>query len=204
MKRHFLLLTLALCAITSFAKDIKTIIVTTNPQMHCEACENKIKSNMRFEKGIKAIETNISRQEVTLTYDADKTTPEKLMKGFEKIGYTATVKTGWTRSKLAARNSRQVADQNRIAATRHRRAAANNRQTVRRNRTAAKSNRQDVNKTAKIAAKPNAVRRSKTGIDLKTKNTRQGKALPCCNLNFNVTRLTSNNNLPAFYLTCIL
>lgn len=94
MKRHFLLLTLALCAITSFAKDIKTIIVTTNPQMHCEACENKIKSNMRFEKGIKAIETNISRQEVTLTYDADKTTPEKLMKGFEKTGYTATVKTG--------------------------------------------------------------------------------------------------------------
>lgn len=85
---------MALCAITSFAKDIKTIIVTTNPQMHCEACENKIKSNMRFEKGIKAIETNISRQEVTLTYDADKTTPEKLIKGFEKIGYTATVKTG--------------------------------------------------------------------------------------------------------------
>lgn len=85
---------MALCAITSFAKDIKTIIVTTNPQMHCEACKNKIKSNMRFEKGIKAIETNISRQEVTLTYDADKTTPEKLMKGFEKIGYTATVKTG--------------------------------------------------------------------------------------------------------------
>ena len=94
MKRSFLLLTLALCAITSFAKDIKTIVVTTNPQMHCESCENKIKNNMRFEKGIKSIETNISRQEVTLTYDADKTTPEKLMKGFEKFGYTATEKTG--------------------------------------------------------------------------------------------------------------
>lgn len=197
-------MTLALCAITSFAKDIKTIIVTTNPQMHCEACENKIKSNMRFEKGIKAIETNISRQEVTLTYDADKTTPEKLMKGFEKSDTRPPLRPAATRSKLAARNSRQVADKNRIAATSNRRAAANNRQTVRRNRTAAKSNRQDANKTARIAAKPNAVRRSKTGIDLKTKNTRQGKALPCCNLNFNVTRLTSNNNLPAFYLTCIL
>lgn len=93
MKRSFLLLTLALCAITSFAKDIKTIVVTPNPQMHCESCENKIKNNMRFEKGIKGIETNISRQEVTLTYDADKTTPEKLMKGFEKFGYTATLKS---------------------------------------------------------------------------------------------------------------
>lgn len=141
MKRHFLLLTLALCAITSFAKDIKTIIVTTNPQMHCEACENKIKSNMRFEKGIKAIDTNISRQEVTLTYDADKTTPEKLMKGFEKSDTRPPLRPAATRSKLAARSSRQ---------------------TVRRNRTAAKSNRQDANKTARIAAKPNAVRRSKT------------------------------------------
>lgn len=93
MKRSFLLLTLALCTITSFAKDIKTIVVTPNPQMHCESCENKIKNNMRFEKGIKGIETNISRQEVTLTYDADKTTPEKLMKGFEKFGYTATLKS---------------------------------------------------------------------------------------------------------------
>lgn len=162
MKRHFLLLTLALCAITSFAKDIKTIIVTTNPQMHCEACENKIKSNMRFEKGIKAIETNISRQEVTLTYDADKTTPEKLMKGFEKIGYTATVKTGCDKKQTCSEKQQASCGQNRIAATRHRRAAANNRQTVRKNRTAATSNRQDVNKTARIAAKPNAVRRSKT------------------------------------------
>lgn len=93
MKRSFLLLTLALCAITIFAKDIKTIVVTPDPQMHCESCENKIKNNMRFEKGIKGIETNISRQEVTLTYDADKTTPEKLMKGFEKFGYTATLKS---------------------------------------------------------------------------------------------------------------
>lgn len=25
--------------------------------------------------------------------------------------------------------------------------------------------------------------------------------LPCCNLNFSATRLTSNNILPAFYLT---
>lgn len=93
MKRSFLLLTLALCAITSFAKDFKTIVVTPDPQMHCESCENKIKNNMRFEKGIKGIETNISRQEVTLTYDADKTTPEKLMKGFEKFGYTVTLKS---------------------------------------------------------------------------------------------------------------
>uniref|UniRef100_UPI004026F15A hypothetical protein n=1 Tax=Prevotella sp. TaxID=59823 RepID=UPI004026F15A len=35
-----------------FAKDIKTVVFTTTPQMHCAACENKIKSNLRFEKGL--------------------------------------------------------------------------------------------------------------------------------------------------------
>lgn len=91
MKRKTLLLSMLFVAMTNFAKDIKTVIVTTVPQMHCEACENKIKGNMRFEKGIKAIETNVKEQTVKLTYDADKTTVEKLLKGFEKSGYKARV-----------------------------------------------------------------------------------------------------------------
>lgn len=153
---------MALCAITSFAKDIKTIIVTTNPQMHCEACENKIKSNMRFEKGIKAIETNISRQEVTLTYDADKTTPEKLMKGFEKIGYTATVKTGCDKKQTCCEKQQASCGPKQNCCDKAQAGCSKQQATVRRNRTAATSNRQDVNKTARIAAKPNAVRRSKT------------------------------------------
>lgn len=76
------------------AKDVKTLVVTTVPQMHCEGCENKIKGNIRFEKGIKTIETNVEKQTVTITYDADKTTPENIIQGFKKIGYQATeVKT---------------------------------------------------------------------------------------------------------------
>lgn len=46
---------------------------TTSPQMHCENCENKIKGNLRFEKGVKKIVTDIDSQTVTVTYDADKT-----------------------------------------------------------------------------------------------------------------------------------
>lgn len=78
-----------LFAVVTFAKDIKTVVVTTTPQMHCDACENKIKGNLRFEKGVKAIETNIEKQTVTIKYDADKTTVSKLLKGFEKFNYTA-------------------------------------------------------------------------------------------------------------------
>jgi copper chaperone CopZ len=70
-------------------KDIKTVIVTTQPQMHCESCENKIKGNLRFEKGVKTIECNIPAQRVTITYDADKTNSESIIKSFEKFGYKA-------------------------------------------------------------------------------------------------------------------
>lgn len=72
------------------AKDIKTLVVTTTPQMHCDNCEKKIKGNMRFEKGVKKIETSIEKQRVTITYDADKTTPEALKEAFGKFGYKAT------------------------------------------------------------------------------------------------------------------
>lgn len=89
MKRNILLFAMMIFSMTIMAKDIKTVIFTTNPQMHCENCENKIKSNLRFEKGVKAIETNIEKQTVTVKYDADKTTVDKLLKGFTKFGYTA-------------------------------------------------------------------------------------------------------------------
>ena len=92
MKRFFLLFTtMILVTMAAVAKDIKTVVVTTTPQMHCENCENRIKNNLRFEKGVKKIETNVEKQTVTITYDADKTTVENLLKGFEKFNYSARV-----------------------------------------------------------------------------------------------------------------
>lgn len=91
MKKTFLLLLTALFTVSVYAKDIKELIVTTNPPMHCENCEKKIKDNLRFEKGVKKIETNVPDQRVTVTYDADKTNPETIEKGFKKIGYAVKV-----------------------------------------------------------------------------------------------------------------
>lgn len=89
MKKILLMFVMIMVAMVGFAKDIKTVVFTTTPQMHCEACENKIKNNLRFEKGIKSIETSVPNQTVTVKYNADKTTPEKLQKGFDKFGYKA-------------------------------------------------------------------------------------------------------------------
>ena len=71
-------------------KDIKTVVFTTNPEMHCEGCENKIKGNLRFEKGIKSIETNLDTKTITIEYDDDKTNVQKIIEGFKKIKYEAT------------------------------------------------------------------------------------------------------------------
>lgn len=89
MKKKLFLSAMLLAAIAVQAKDIRKVAFTTIPQMHCADCENKIKNNMRFEKGVKMIDTNIEKQTVVIRFDADKTTVEKLIKGFEKIGYKA-------------------------------------------------------------------------------------------------------------------
>ena len=71
-------------------KDIKTVVFTTNPEMHCESCENKIKGNLRFEKGVKNIITDLKAKTITIEYDADKTNVQNLIRGFRKIKYEAT------------------------------------------------------------------------------------------------------------------
>lgn len=89
MKKLFISSALLLMALGVSAKDIKTVVLTTTPQMHCASCENKIKGKMRFEKGIKSIETNIPNQTVTIEYDADKTNVPAIIEGFKKIKYEA-------------------------------------------------------------------------------------------------------------------
>lgn len=83
-------LALALCMATAlWGKNLRTLVVTTVPKMHCASCEKKIKDNIRFEKGVKAIATHIGNQTVTIRYDADKNKAENLVKAFAKFGYKA-------------------------------------------------------------------------------------------------------------------
>lgn len=69
---------------------IDTLVVTTDPQMHCSSCENRIKQNIRFVKGTKHITTNLEDQTVTIVYDSRKSTPQDYTKAFDKIGYAIT------------------------------------------------------------------------------------------------------------------
>lgn len=64
-----------------------TVVVKTSPVMHCANCEKKIKSNIRFVKGVKNIETNRDNQTVTIRSDKKSFNRQALDKAFAKIGF---------------------------------------------------------------------------------------------------------------------
>jgi copper chaperone CopZ len=58
--------------------------------MSCHNCENKIKENIRFVKGVTAVNPSVEQQKVVVKYNSDKTDVTKITAAFKKIGYTAT------------------------------------------------------------------------------------------------------------------
>ena len=79
-----------LSATQVMAKDLRTVIFKVE-QLCCEKCEAKVKKNIPFEKGVKALKCDIPTKTVSVTYDAEKTNIETLQKGFDKFKYTAEV-----------------------------------------------------------------------------------------------------------------
>ena len=90
MKKLGMMMAAMMIAATGFAKDIKTAVFNTAPEMHCNNCENRIKNGLKFEKGVKDIKTDLETKTVTIEYDADKTNVENLVAAFAKIDYKAT------------------------------------------------------------------------------------------------------------------
>ena len=90
-KRWMATCVVALLSVTAvLAKDIRVVVFKVS-QMHCEKCEKKVKDNMRFEKGLKDISTEVKTKMVTITYDAEKTNVKKLQAGFNKISNEAEI-----------------------------------------------------------------------------------------------------------------
>ena len=72
-------------------KNVQTQTFTTD--IVCQSCEKKIMNNVAtLGKGVKDVKVDVASKEVTVTYDASKTSPEKLIKGFSKLNVQAQVK----------------------------------------------------------------------------------------------------------------
>ena len=89
--KQILLIILSAMMLMGTSKDLRVLVMTPTPQMHCENCENKIKKNLRFEKGVVKIETSVKEQTVAVTYDATKTDVKALQAAMKKIGYDTQV-----------------------------------------------------------------------------------------------------------------
>lgn len=89
MKKVIILGVLAMLAAGAYAEN-KTVTFKVNPPLVCSNCENKVKDNIRFEKGVKSVKPSAKKGVVEITYDDSKTNVETLKKGFKKIGYEAT------------------------------------------------------------------------------------------------------------------
>lgn len=88
MKKQLLAAFMLLLAGNTFAQtSTDTLVVTTLPQMHCQNCEKKIKTNIRFVKGTKKIDTSVDDQKVTIVYDCKKANYNDFVDAFKKIGY---------------------------------------------------------------------------------------------------------------------
>ena len=87
MKKSLIAAFMLVIAGKTFAATADTLTVTTQPQMHCANCEKKIKSNIRFVKGTKNIDTSVDEQKVTIVYDSKKADYDDFVAAFRKIGY---------------------------------------------------------------------------------------------------------------------
>ncbi len=55
----------------------------------CGMCEERIETNIAYEKGVKSVELEDSTKIVTIGFDPRKTNPDQLRTAISKIGYDA-------------------------------------------------------------------------------------------------------------------
>ncbi len=95
MKTYIRILFIAFLAImmsshlTAQDPEPKTKKIKIQTSAICGMCEERIESNMAFEKGVTSVELDDKTKIVTITYKTSKTDPKKLREAISKLGYDA-------------------------------------------------------------------------------------------------------------------
>ena len=63
------------------------VVIQTNGT--CQACKDKIEKGLAYEKGVKDVNYELATAKVTISYDAEKTSVQKLKEAIAKLGYKA-------------------------------------------------------------------------------------------------------------------
>ena len=72
------------------AQQDTTIKIKTSGQ--CDKCKARIEEGLSFEKGVKAVNFDVKSQVVTVKYNSQKTSSDKIKTAITKIGYDADEK----------------------------------------------------------------------------------------------------------------
>ena len=68
-------------------KNTEEIKIQTSAQ--CEMCKTRIETAMAYEKGVSKSDLHLEDKVLTVTYKAGKTTPDKIRKAVNSLGYDA-------------------------------------------------------------------------------------------------------------------
>lgn len=90
MRKNILLLIVSALLASSYVqaqKNTEEIKILTSAQ--CEMCKTRIETAMAYEKGVSKSDLNLEDKVLTVTYKAGKTTPDKIRKAINALGYDA-------------------------------------------------------------------------------------------------------------------
>ena len=87
----------ARCSRSSLVNAFSSIrserVVIAVEGMYCDSCAAGIKAMLKRTPGVTSADVSYQKKEAVVEYDAQKTTPEKIIEAINNLGYKATVKT---------------------------------------------------------------------------------------------------------------
>ena len=84
-----ILLLLTVFSFSGKAQDTNTAELKVKTSAVCEMCKTNIERELAFEKGVKKSVLDVPSKIVTVTYNPNKTSPEKIRQAIAKAGYDA-------------------------------------------------------------------------------------------------------------------
>ena len=96
---HVMACAIAIVALTlsaatvSYAIENKRVKIAIEG-MHCTSCAQGIKAMLKRTPGVISAEVSFEQREATVEYDAEHTTPAKIVEAINNLGYKAKMKEG--------------------------------------------------------------------------------------------------------------
>lgn len=85
----FMVAFLILFSFTAFAQNKNTAKLKVKTSAVCGMCKTTIEKELAFAKGVKKSDLDVPSKIVTVTYNPNKTTPEKIRQAIANTGYDA-------------------------------------------------------------------------------------------------------------------